>query len=370
MPQPKFPHIRLTGTPYECGKRYGQEAATLIQRNMAIYATYFNYIAGWDWAQATAHALEYEAVIQAYRPHFLDEIRGIAEGAGVSYPDILALNVRTEIRNAAITRLTPQECTAFVVLPSRSAQSHTLIGQNWDWMKAVAETMIVLEVEPEAGPNFVTVVEAGLLAKTGMNAAGIGLVTNALHCDLEKGEPGVPYHVLLRAILESEKFSDAIGAITSHRRASSANYLVAHREGVAFNAETAPGDFSRAYINFPEADVYAHTNHYLSREMDFKDLAPWYAPGSLVRHHRMDKFLKTHVGTFELHDLQGALADHFDYPGGICSHPDPKFPPTDQFMTVASVIMDLNTMTMWLAEGNPCQTKYREIGYGEFLVAG
>jgi isopenicillin-N N-acyltransferase-like protein len=369
MSQPKFPHIRLKGTPYERGKRYGQEAAALIKRNIAVYETYFNYIAGWDWAQASEHALAYEAVIQAYRPHFLDEIHGIAEGARVSYPDILALNVRTEIRNAAIARLTPQECTAFVVLPPRTAQAHTLIGQNWDWMKAVADTMIVLEVETEQGPNFVTVVEAGLLAKTGMNAAGIGLVTNALHCDLEKGDPGVPYHVLLRAILESDKFSDAIGAITSHPRASSANYLVAHRDGVAFNAEAAPGDFSHAYITFPEGDVYAHTNHYLSRELDFKDLAPWYGPGSLVRHHRMDKFLKTHAGAFELQDLQGALSDHFNYPGGICNHPDPKAPPADQFMTVASVIMDLNTMTMWLAEGNPCQVEYREIGYGEFLAA-
>ena len=33
------------------------------------------------------------------------------------------------------------------------------------------------------GPDFVTVVEAGLLAKTGMNSSGIGLATNALVTD-------------------------------------------------------------------------------------------------------------------------------------------------------------------------------------------
>lgn len=368
MSQYTFPHIRVKGSPRERGRQYGQKAAAYIRRNITIYQTYFDYIAGWGWEQATDCALAYEGIIHSYRPHFLDEIRGIAEGAGVPYCDILALNVRTEIRNAAITRLSSNECTAFVALPPHSTQDHTLIGQNWDWLTAVAKTVVLLEVEDSDRPNFVTVVEAGLLAKAGMNSAGVGLATNALHCDLEKGDPGVPYHAVLRGILEAEKLSDAIVAITSHPRASSANYLVAHQDGVAFNAEAAPGDFSRVYITFPAEDTYAHTNHYLSREIDFKDLAPWYGPGSLVRFHRMDKFLKTHSGTISISTLRGMLADHFNYPSSICSHPDLKSPEQDRFMTVASLIMDLNSKILWLADGNPCETPYREITFTDLLI--
>ena len=287
MPSHLFPHIRVTGSPYERGRQYGQQAAEYIRRNIEVYQGLFSHYIGWNWEQATEHALIYEEIIGEYRSHFLDEMRGIAEGAGVAYKDILALNVRTEIRNAGIARTAPKECTAFVVLPPRAKDAHTLIGQNWDWVPPVAKTIIVLEVESDNSPNFVTVVEAGMLAKTGMNAAGIGLTTNALNSDLEKGEGGVPYHIVLRAILESENFSEAIGAIISHPRASSANYLVAHREGESFNAETAPGNFSQAYIDFPKGDVYAHTNHYLSREIDFKDLGPWRGADTLVRHQRM-----------------------------------------------------------------------------------
>lgn len=373
MSQNKFPHIRVKGSPYERGEQYGQKASDFIQRNIAAYAAYIDFIAGWNWDQAVGRARAYEAVIGDYRPQFLEEMRGIAagaKGAGVDadYADILAINLRTEIRNTAIARLTPQECTAFVVLPGRTVQDHTLIGQNWDWMTAVAETVVVLEVEPEEGPNFVTVVEAGLLAKAGMNAAGIGLTTNAMHCDLESDSAvGVPYHAILRAILEAETFTEAISAVTSHQRGSSANYLVAHQDGVAFNAEAAPGDFSRAYIDFFDGEVYAHTNHYLSKEIDFKDLAPWYGPGSLVRHHRMDKFLKTHQGDFSLSDLQGILRDHFNAPEGICTHPDLNEPEIDQFMTVTSIIMDLTERKMHLAAGNPCKSPYQEIDYIHFL---
>jgi len=369
-----FPHIRVSGSPSERGKQYGLNAAALIQKNITVYSAYFDYIAGWDWTQAREYALTFEAVIQNYRPIFIDEMFGIAAGAqtaghSITYEDILALNVRTEILNAAIARLSAGECTAFAVLPLRMENGHMLIGQNWDWVTAVAETVIVLEVEADDVPNCVTVVEAGLLAKAGMNAAGIGLTTNALHCDLDKNaEPGVPYHAILRAILESQNFSQAVGAITSHKRGSSANYLVAHKDGVAFNAETAPGDFSRAYITFPEGDVYAHTNHYLSERIDFKDLAPWYGPGSLVRHHRISNFLKTHQGLFSLQDLQAGLRDHFNYPEGICAHPNPEDPEVDQFMTVASLFMDLGERTLHLTAGNPCQAPYLEINYSQLLT--
>ncbi len=373
MSQHRFTHIRVKGSPYERGLHYGMEASMLIQKNIAVYAAYFDYIAGWAWTQAREYALSYEPVINEYRPHFIDEMAGIAAGAkaagsAVTYPDILALNVRTEIRNSAIARLLPLECTAFVVLPDRTYNSHTLIGQNWDWFKAVADTVVVLEVEAEDGPNFITVVEAGLLAKAGMNAAGIGLATNALNCDLDKDtEPGVPYHAILRAILESQNFSQAIGSITSHRRGSSANYLVAHKDGVFFNAETAPGDFSRAFFTFIEEDIYAHTNHFLDQRIDFKDLAPWYGPSSLVRHHRMHKFLRSYQGVFTLQNLKDALCDHFNFPEAICSHPNPDDPETDQSMTVVSLIMDLDQRRLFLAAGNPCQSQYQEIKYDQFL---
>jgi isopenicillin-N N-acyltransferase-like protein len=366
-----FPRIRVQGPPVERGRQYGQGAAARIHANIEIYRQLFAHYAGWDWGRAAAHAQTFEPAIAAYRPGFLDELRGVAEGAGVGYEDILTLNVRTEIRNFAIARSASGECSSFVVLPPAAENGHTLIGQNWDWVLPVADTVVVLEVEAEDVPNFVTVVEAGLLAKLGMNAAGIGMTTNALHADLESSAvTGVPYHVVLRAILESHTFSEAMAATNAHVRASCANYTVAHRDGEAFNAETAPGDFSRAYLSFPQTDVYTHTNHYLHPDIDFKDVGVWHNPGSLVRHQRLSRFLSTSPGALALPDLQRALGDHFNFPNSVCCHPDPHEPAPERFKTVTSVIMDLNTATMWLAEGNPCEVDYKEISYADLLAGG
>jgi hypothetical protein len=35
---------------------------------------------------------------------------------------------------------------------------------------------------------------------------------------------------------------------------------------------------------------------------------------------------------------------------------------------VASILMDLDTRRMWLADGLPCQTPYRELDYADFLA--
>ena len=72
-----------------------------------------------------------------------------------------------------------------------------------------------------------TLVEAGLLAKAGLNAHGIGVVTYGLTCTDDKGGPGLPCHVLLRALLDAPDPAACLGVLKRGDRASSANYLFA-----------------------------------------------------------------------------------------------------------------------------------------------
>lgn len=369
MNRPSFPRIRVKGSPTERGLQYGQQAAVRIRASIDIYEEIFRFYAGWDWDRVRAHALQYEAPIRAYRSHFIDELQAIAEGAGVPFTDILAVNVRTEIMNAAVAKAAAHECTCVMSLPENNRVAHMVIGQNWDWKPRTSESVVVLEAEPDGLPNFVTVVEAGLLAKTGMNAAGLGLVTNALVTDQDSGVPGVPYHAVLRGILESTTLSGALHAITYPVRASAANYMIAHREGEGANVESAPGDFSQLIIHFPEDNTFAHTNHFLGAGPDFKDVGLWNGPDSLVRYQRMKKFLHRSQGEVSVAMLRESLRDHFNLPYSICSHPDPALPAPQQYATIASVIMDLNERKMWLAAGNPCEMPYEEMDYSDLLTS-
>ena len=361
-----YPHVRVSGGPRERGRQYGRAAAERVVRSMHIYRRIFAHYAGWDWDRVTSHAREYLAAIEGAHPRYLEEIRGIAEGAGLGQDDILALNVRTEVMFAAVARRAVRECTAFATLPGATADGHLLVGQNWDWKPHMTGTVIVLEAEQDEGPAFVTVVEAGLLAKTGMNAAGIGLATNALISDRDRGEPGLPYHIILRAILDAPNLPGALDAVTHHPRASAANYLVASREGMAVDIEAAPGDHSQVWLTWPEDDVLVHTNHFVC-ETGLKDVMRWYSPDSPFRLERASQRLAAGRGAIDAAGLQALLRDHVNHPAGVCTHPDPRLPELEQDMSVASVIWDLQDRVLWLADGQPCEVEYRRIDYAGFL---
>jgi isopenicillin-N N-acyltransferase-like protein len=359
-----IPRIRVAGTPHERGRQYGAAVRDRVHLSVQAYQRVFTHYAGWDWPAVRRAAAGFEAPIAAFRPAYLDEMRGIAEGAGLDLADVLAINVRTEVMYAAKARQAPlaartwrrlpAECSAFAVVPD-------LLGQNWDWLLHSAQTLVVLEVRQDDGPDFVTVVEAGLLAKAGLNAAGLGLVTNALVTDADTGTPGLPYHVLLRAILDCATVTEALQVLQAGPRSSSANYLIAHASGAALNVEAAPGDFTRVYPLFPDQGLLLHTNHFLSPRLHPVDVSLWAMPSSAVRLQRLRAGAQTCA---TLDDFRALLADHADYPHSICSHPDPADHPLEQGATIASVLMDLTARRVWLAAGNPCQIPYAELDVG------
>jgi len=369
----RFPHIRVEGGPRERGRAYGEAARERVRRSIEAYGEIFRAYAGWDWPTVTEQASRYAEPIERFYPGYLEEIRGIAEGADVAFEDVLSINVRTEIMFAAKAREAADgsrargECSAFAVLPHANQDGHTLIGQNWDWLLHSSETTIVLEARQDDAPDYVTVVEAGLLAKTGMNSSGIGLVTNTVVTDRDAGEPGIPYHVVLRSILDSENISDAYSAMQRGFRSSSANYVVAHSDGVIVDIEATPGDFSNLTLLFPEDGVLLHTNHFRSDLGGTKDVSLWLMPDSPFRLQRLQAFVEAAGPKVSLDTFRAALADHANHPSGVCCHPDTRFEPLDQGETVASVLMDLDDKRMWIAEGRPCTAPYVEWDYAEFL---
>jgi isopenicillin-N N-acyltransferase-like protein len=371
-----FPVVRVEGTAAERGRQYGRQARDRVHRSVEGYREVFAHYAGWDWPTVRQEAARFERPIADFRPAYLEEMRGIAEGAGLDLLDVLAINVRTEVMFAAKARQAARgpgvaECSAFAVVPAPGSPPPVLAGQNWDWLPHTAETVVVLEARQDTGPDFVTVVEAGLLAKTGMNSAGLGLVTNALVTGDDAGTPGIPYHLALRAILDCDTVSDALAVLQSGERSSAANYLIAHRDGSALDVEAAPGAFSRLFPLLPDPGdgVLLHTNHFLSPRFGGTDVSLWVMPDSPLRLHRLRAGLAATTQPASLETFRALLADHANYPSSVCCHPDPRVHPYDQGATVASVLMDLTAGRMWIADGNPCSAPYRELDYSAFLSA-
>jgi isopenicillin-N N-acyltransferase-like protein len=356
--------VVVRGGPFERGQQYGRQARDLILRSVAAYRELFAYRQKLDWAAAVACARTYQDSIGTFAPEVFEEMHGIADGAGIGLGDVLAINARSELMfsppraNAAPSRIAG-ECTSFALLPDATSSGHTLIGQNWDWLPFAFDTLMLLEVHRDDRPGFVSVTEAGLVAKIGCNAAGMGVCTNTLVSRLDDGRPGVPYHVILRRLLDSETIADAARLLSALPRAFSANYVVAHASGLAFNAETLPGDASGVAIVLPEDGVLAHANHFVRPNFARHDARVGEHPHSLFRLDAMLRTLRRNKPDISVELLKSALQDHRGHPDGVCSHPDPRLALLEQRATLASMIADLDTGELWVAPGPPCTHDYQ-----------
>jgi isopenicillin-N N-acyltransferase-like protein len=344
-----FPLVTIEGDARERGRQYGRLAAERIETSLRIY------MAAWAAGDAGGREMILERargftpVIGDRFPMLLEELRGIAEGCERPLEEIVALNARTELLYGG-----DEGCTSGVILPELTG-GRTIIGQNWDWRPACRESAILLRVRPDRGSSLLTFVEAGMLARSGLSSAGLGLCGNFLQSDLDHKHRGVPIPVLRRAILMAPTLPLAVGEVLRAPRAFSSNHLLAHREGEAIDLESSPGE---VFTLFPEDGLLVHSNHFKAAGGALRDtgLARW--PDSLFRDRRLRQHLARAPRPLGVGDLQAGLRDHFGLPDAVCRHRAAR-PDGTEIETVASVVMDLTAGELWLCPGPVCQNEYR-----------
>ncbi|NMP23589.1 C45 family autoproteolytic acyltransferase/hydolase [Sulfobacillus harzensis] len=346
-----LPFIRVSGDYGSMGIAYGSQAAPLIARNVENYMQRFRDM-GLSETKIMSLGQQYCRAAQGYSPDIVDMLTGVAEGASVPIEEIFALNARTEILGGRDTA----ECTSIAVLPRVTEDSHVLIGQNWDWHPEQAEVAVLLESIDSEGFRVLTFTEAGMLAKAGFNSSGIGLCANLLSSDRDTCGEGIPYHILLRGVLQSRSMADAIRATVDNTRVSSGNFLIADRAGEAVDIEAVPGDFG--YL-LPTDDILVHSNHFLSYvpvfDREKARAALTILRPSRARHLLHDAAVQKRV---TMNNLITIFRDHYSFPNGICRHVDDRDPVSDRYLTVYSVVMDLTTLDYWIAAGPPCESVY------------
>jgi isopenicillin-N N-acyltransferase like protein len=350
-----FPIYSLKGSPGEIGRQYGSFCRDRIQKNIDLYFRIFKHYANLEKDQAVRLAGLFIPVIQTFDRDLLEEMVGIGEGAKVKFEEILAINVRTELMYPD-QLAGKSECTALAALPEATASGYMLLAQNWDWKPHLLETTVLLRIEQEKKPTVLTLTEAGIVGKIGCNSTGLGACLNILKSPL--AEVGVPIHILMRGILNCERFGDAIGKIVSLNRGSSNNCLIAHRDGAVLDFEMAPKDLDFLY---PENGVLVHTNNFISPRLRPLDTGLSQFPDTLLRYGRAYQKIQSRTGRIGVADLKEILADHFNHPDAICRHPDLRDPELERVQTVASVIMNLTRREMHIAQGPPCSNVYQTI---------
>lgn len=346
MAVPPFPLVEVSGKPAERGRQYGRQAAERIRRGIGHYGRELTGL-GLSDGDIAGMVRTFAPIIEKFDPTYIEEMRGIGEGAGVPFEHVALLNARTEIlklgRKKAATIEKPSEvieddgCTGVVVLPEATADQTVIHAQNWDWKAECAETAVVLKVRRDDGPDFMTFTEAGGLARAGMNAAGIAITANYLESDLDYKKMGVPLALIRRKVLEQAHFAPALRAVATTGKSASNNMIVSTAEGYAIDFECAPDE---AFAVHPEAGLLVHSNHWLSPVAltKVKETGLINTPDSLYRDVRVRGLLAPDRGRITIEHVRKALFDDFATPWSVCRPPRTSYH-GNLSATVAMILM-------------------------------
>ena len=349
-----IPLVISTGDPFTRGFHLGSSEKERVIHTITAYMDIFAHTSGLHHEAVLSHAERFMPSIAQYAPHLLEEMRGIAQGAGCDIREIVAINARTELMYG-VTR--QSECTSIGISKNASIDGHIRVAQNWDWRPTLRGTPILWALHPEEGQDVLTLTEAGMVGKIGINSSGLAMCINLLKSDTDYAGPAVPMHIILRRVLEdAHSVEEAITLIKETDRCTSCFHMLVDQKGALAGVEATPaGEQVLRSAN----GVLTHANHCVSPELFIHDSNAREFPETLARGERA-RLLASEQKIDESF-LRSILADHATSPGSICLHVEPGIPLVENYESIASIIFDLTSGTVDIAEGPPCENAYRRL---------
>lgn len=351
------PYVRAAGSRYAIGFEHGRQVRDLVHGTLDWSVSQLE-VGGVTHADGLRRALLLLEFVRAQTPELVDEVRGIADGAGLELAEAALINTRYELlflngSDQPRSGVPGAECTLFGVEGRRTTDGQPIIGQNVDLSPASEPYWVMLDVQPDGGPRVLTATLAGMLAQEGINAFGLALCGSMIRC--AGWRAGYPTRKFLRRrVLEQPDVAAAIDVIRATRqRASSHNLLLADASGRLADVETT---VDAVHVLEPEGGVMAHANHYLAAECEGENaVIGEYVHNTTARCARMRAQLDAADAPFSIERLQELLRDHTDGPRAICRHAALDDSGAE---TNVAVISEPARRRMHVAFGPPCQTPF------------
>lgn len=250
-------HLNNVGSAYEIGRQHGASCPAAIRLAYQAWARF----PGVTDSQVDAGLALVRQRLQRSFPETLEEMRGIADGSGLSEREVLALNCFDAVLGVATGRL----CCSTIGFADSDVG--VLLGKTADWNVEGAEDISAwqrYQPLPGEGYTFIHFGCAGTLwTEGGLNEAGLGMVLNGL--PVTGPSEGVPWVPLARGVLQHcGTVQEALTFLARYDVMGWGFHLIlADARGDLASIEVAPGVQA---VRRPQGDVLFHTNHCLYQE--------------------------------------------------------------------------------------------------------
>lgn len=325
----------LEGSPFRRGSRHGRRFAERIRADTSAFP---EGTSGQD-ASRIREAADYLAGLF---PDVVEEIRGIAEGAGISFDRAFAFN------NRGILDQSPKEACSHVAV---MRDGEVVVGMNKDVTSPDVSSYFVKRVLPAKGYAFLGYGHVGRVWGYGVNEKGLCAAgTAAFPARARCVFPSVGLYLVGPVALNTcASAREAIELVMGLESVSeSGNILFADEGGDAAVVEASP---ERKIVRRPENGVVYSTNFFASGKIEHSSDEAYLAE-TRARFEHIASLVKQ-FGSRGVDGMKRVLSAHADT-GGVCRHG----PTGDK--TAFSWIADAGERWFLISPGPPCSTQHAE----------
>ena len=339
--------IEVCGTPYEQGFVHGKNSASLIRWNvMTVKNTVEKSRISWE--SYNRYLDKNKSYLEANHAELLEELHGIADGASVSYEDIVLINIQLYFMADKL----PSECTTMIARGSATLDGKTFVVKNRD-MRGEYKHVILRRRYPD-GVICTEVHVAGTITYpgSGMNSFGLAVSSTGMWSPhhpldislIEQSE----LQVNMTTILHECKTADDVEKFLNKTKRMIRLNLFAVDKTKALLLEVIDDD----YVAIQDDNgILVRTNHFLSDKLKHYSPTPEEYPSTYARYERSTSFLKEHHGKIRFQDMLQIASDHENGGNCICRHGGAA-----GSITSYSSICVLEDNQLWTSLRNPCES--------------
>ena len=349
-------YVKAEGDSRERGREIGRQLRMQIETNYANQTAYYRETEGYDYAQWGRMAEGYVPLMRQYTPQVLEELEGMAEGAGLPMGQLLSLTAAYE-KSFSCERL-GDKCSAFAAAGKMTADGRAICGQTNDesYKEWVGQLDVVLHhVQPDTGRETLLYTHPGVPAYMGMNNRGLAVLWT--YIDNGQIGKGVPTNAIIRALLELDGLAQAEEFLRTVPHAVPNFFLVTHRSQGILEAECFP---NQVYVRKNDSRAI-HTNHTVFGE-EPEATASW---STCQRLERLTELVEENAGRITAELAMDFFRSHKGFPHSLCVHPNPN---KTVGVTFSAMVYDLGAGEMHITFGNPCENPYHCYRFDRYPV--
>lgn len=350
-----IPLVRASGDPYALGRAHGAALAQPLHDFVDDAFARLNHLVQPPLSMTALlpTVAAYRAWVQEATPELAEEVRGLADGAGLSEPQAWLLQLRREVMGYRKVP-TAGDCTTYARAGGAFA-GHAVLAQTVDLNGNLDDRISVLDLGRAAGSRRSLVLSfAGLLGYLGLNSDGLAIGLNLVLGG--EWRPGLPPYLAIRHLLDTAgSVREALAALRGLRLASSRSLTLCDREQAVCvellgdELRVLPAGFATWQTGHAGSETW-HTNHFLHPDFSAHDELNVFARNSSLRR------LKTVEAGLDDLSPDAGPEEHFD----LLSRPPICVPDEGDIRrerTVAAVVLLPERGELHVRPGDPSRSR-------------